>query len=143
MCNTIYKYNSKDLSFKAIKGIKYTGLYRQYPEFADDLIKTFKSNKIIADFYTKNDVRITLDAEFKNGLYAVENSLSVVYKSIHEKKTLKKFLENIFNGQPRYQFSIKNTCDSEADNIKSIKKCTQILKDKIEQAKDLTGLCLP
>ena len=60
--NSIQQNFNKDnqTSFKAIKSIKCKGLYNKSPQYAQEIIETFKNNDTVMKFCKKYDVNVVL-----------------------------------------------------------------------------------
>ena len=67
-------------NFKAIKSVKYQGLYKKHPELAQNLVDTFKTNKTAMDFCKKYDVDIVFDA-YKHMMDAVASCAAIIFNN--------------------------------------------------------------
>ena len=54
---------SNQTNFKALKSIRYKGLYKKYPQEAEKLKNAFLNNPVAMDFCKKFDVNVIIEAE--------------------------------------------------------------------------------
>ena len=96
--NTPQFPNETTPNFKAIKAVKYKGLYKKFPEFKEEIMDTFLKNRTAMDFCNKYDVEIIFNAVEDYSLAGIMNYLHI--KFINPKKTklfglIKKVTDNI------------------------------------------------
>ncbi len=86
-------YMNNALAFGAIKSVKCTGLYEQFPDLGKDLVDTFQSNPKAMDFCKKYDVDLVFSA-IKTGWSSVQTTLHVFYDDLSKGK-FKKFWQGL------------------------------------------------
>ena len=112
-------------NFTAIKSVKCDGLYKKYPELANELIEALKQNPKAMDFFKKYDVDIIFHA-IKQYQHSVESSLHIFFDNISKSKT-EKFFEKLFgNSNDKI---VLHSWGSDYSVTKSIEQST---KDMIE-----------
>lgn len=80
-------------NFTSIKSVKCEGLYKKYPEFANELVTAFQENPKAMEFCKKYDVDIVFYA-IKRMQDAVESSIHIFFDNISKSKT-RKFLDKL------------------------------------------------
>ena len=81
-------------SFRAIKSIKCTGIYKNEPELAKELIDTFKTNTEAMEFCKKYDVDIIFHAKQDTPADATESTLIINYVDPTKNK-IKRFFDTL------------------------------------------------
>ncbi|MGN0031018.1 MAG: hypothetical protein ACI37Q_03590 [Candidatus Gastranaerophilaceae bacterium] len=89
-----YSSQRHNPNFTAIKSVKCEGLYKKYPELANELIEAFKQNPKAMDFCKRYDVDIIFHA-MKQYRDSVQSSLHIFFDNISKSKT-EKFFERLF-----------------------------------------------
>ena len=79
--------NTTTPNFKAIKSVKFDGLYKTFPKQAKEMVDTFKENKVAMDFCKKYDTDIVFYAVRKN-IHAVNNAILMFFNNPAKKKFL-------------------------------------------------------
>ncbi len=79
--------------FTSIKSVKCEGLYKKYPELANQLVDTLKENPKAMEFCKKYDVDIVFHA-IKKMQDSVESSIHIFFDNISKSKA-RKFLDKI------------------------------------------------
>lgn len=82
-------------NFTSIRSIKCEGLYKKYPELAENLIEAFGKNKDAVEFCKKYDVNIVFYA-VKSINDSVRSSLHIMYDNISKSK-MRKFFDKLFD----------------------------------------------
>ena len=77
-------------NFTAIKSVKCDGLYKKYPELANELVTAFKKNPTAMEFCKKYDVDVVFYA-VKQMQDAVESSIHIFFDNISKSKARKFF----------------------------------------------------
>ena len=87
--------NYSTTTFQAIKSVKCRGLYEKHPEFAQQLVDTFKKSKDAMDFCKKYDSDIVFYAS-KDAYNAVQASINIFYDNpaLSNLKKIFKFLNS-------------------------------------------------
>lgn len=77
-------------NFTSIKSVRCEGLYKKYPELANNLVDTLKNNPKAMEFCKKYDVDIVFHAmkQFQDG---VESSIHIFFDNVAKSKTRKFF----------------------------------------------------
>lgn len=77
-------------NFTSIKSVRCEGLYKKYPELANNLVDTLKNNPNAMEFCKKYDVDIVFHAmkQFQEG---VESSIHIFFDNVAKSKTRKFF----------------------------------------------------
>lgn len=126
-------------SFRAIKSIKCTGIYKNEPELAKELVDTFKTNTEAMEFCKKYDVDIIFHAKQDTPADATESTLIINYVDPTKNK-IKRFFDTL-NG-------IKNNIKLHAWGTgflenESLKNATEGLKELMypkREGKPTTGV---
>ena len=88
-----YNNNKFKPNFTSIKSVKCEGLYKKYPEFATELVQSFKKNPIAMDFCKKYNVDIVFYA-IKQANDSVQSSVNIFFENLAKSK-VRKFFENV------------------------------------------------
>lgn len=80
-------------NFTAIRSVKCEGLYKKYPELANNLVSAFKENPTAMAFCKKYDVDIVF-AAIKQMQDTVESSIHIVFDNISKSK-VRRFFEGV------------------------------------------------
>ena len=83
-------------NFTSIKSIKCEGLYKKYPDLANNLVDAFRNNPKAMDFCKKYDVDIVFYA-VKQMHDSVESSVHIFFDNISKSK-FRKFFEKLVGG---------------------------------------------
>lgn len=89
-----YSSQRHNPNFTAIKSVKCDGLYKKYPELANELIEALKQNPKAMEFCKKYDVDIIFYA-IKQYQNSVESSLHIFFDNISKSKATR-FFEKVF-----------------------------------------------
>lgn len=114
---------SNQTNFKALKSIRYKGLYKKYPQEAEKLKNAFLNNPVAMDFCKKFDVNVIIEAE------KVDKYLSTCVR-LDYLNPLKSKLFGIFN--------IKDIVLAQVAHCKPVEDMSSAIKD----ATDFTIPCL-
>ena len=114
-------------NFTAIKSVKCTGLYKKYPELANELVDAFKQNPTAMKFCKKYDVDIVFHA-VKQSLNKVQSSLHIFYDNISKTKAQKFFDSLLGNNEDKIAI---HSCGNEYSILDSIQSSTKELVQKI------------
>lgn len=87
-------------NFTAIKSVKCDGLYKKYPELANELVTAFKKNPTAMEFCKKHDVDIVFYA-VKQMQDAVESSIHIFFDNISKSKARKFFDKLVGNNDDK------------------------------------------
>lgn len=84
----------KNPNFTAIKSVKCEGLYKKYPEYANELVEAFKQNPKAMEFCKKYDVDIVFYA-VKQMQDNVKSSILIFFDNV-SKSRAKRFFDKLF-----------------------------------------------
>ncbi len=122
--NYSQKYNT---NFTAIKSVKCEGLYKKYPELANNLIVAFKANPRAMKFCKDYDVDIIFYA-IKDCQNSVKSSVNIFFDNISKSKIKKFFQKFLTSNDDKVVIS---SWANEYSVPRSIEKSTAILTDRI------------
>lgn len=118
-------------TFGAIKSVKCTGLYEEFPDLGKDLVDTFRANPKAMEFCKKYDVDIVFSA-IQTSMSSVKTSVELFYDDITKGK-FKKFWQSLNSNEDKVtvsSFSGTYNYDIPA----SLRVTTLALKERIAAA---------
>lgn len=110
-------------NFTAIKSVKCQGLYKKYPELANNLVNAFQKNPFAMEFCKKYDVNIVFHAmkQFQDG---VESSIHIFFDNVSKSKTRKFFDKLLSNNEDKVvihawgnEYSIPRSIEQSTANL--------------------------
>ncbi len=114
-------------NFKAIKTVKYKGLYKKFPEFREGVMDAFQKNSTAMDFCNKYDIEIIFNAVDDASVSGIMNYLRIKFINPKKRKSfglIKKATDTI--KLQSYASSLFYN-----DTKEGLSKSIEILKDHI------------
>ncbi len=94
--------NHYGVSHQGISKIKYQGLYKDYPKYAESLIEKLKDNSTLKNFIKDKNVKVVISAAKTND-FVIESKVNIFYKDLTANNFIG-FIKSLISKSKKIQF---------------------------------------